>query len=426
MTKYIGWNKGSIEKLPTPEKRTRYYHNYLKGLHIDVMKSGKKSFRFNYKMNGYNFTYSIGDYPEITPAIALDRCRELKVSLSKGINPQEDKITKRKELTFRQFFFERYLDIQFTKKEIEGVKPHYTLNKLGKEVIKFEGKITKRVANLVETYNAHIHHASFSKKKMSEINYTDISSFLKTISSKSMHNRLIRELRAVFNTSDVVQVNPVNRALKLDTVMKPLKPRTLKLSNEDLGKLGKALTLIRSGFFEKDKGRYYQPQHLQANIIEILVYEGLRPDEVYSMKWTEVIDGVYKTETKTGYKEIPLTQQTIKIINSIERSSPYIFPSPYKRDEPIKSVRKVWIKALGLAGINPEYQIKDLRSTYSSKATQRFGLFDSSKLTNHSSTKVVEKHYSDLDSGERLSRKNEIAEEFENILSGGGKVVKLG
>ena len=41
MTKYIGWNKGSIEKLPTPEKRTRYYHNYLKGLHIDVMKSGK-------------------------------------------------------------------------------------------------------------------------------------------------------------------------------------------------------------------------------------------------------------------------------------------------------------------------------------------------------------------------------------------------
>ena len=144
------------------------------------------------------------------------------------------------------------------------------------------------------------------------------------------------------------------------------------------------------------------------------------------MKWTEVIDGVYKTETKTGYKEIPLTQQTIKIINSIERSSPYIFPSPYKRDEPIKSVRKVWIKALGLAGITPEYQITDLRSTYSSKATQRFGLFDSSKLTNHSSTKVVEKHYSDLDSGERLSRKNEIAEEFENILSGGGKVVKLG
>ena len=425
MTKYIEFNKGSINKIPKPEKRIRYYHKELKGLNIDVRPTGVKTFYFNYKVNGYNYNFRIGVYPQITPANALDRCRELKVSLAKGINPQLEKTQKRKELTFREFFFDRYLDIQFTKKEIEGVKPYYTLNKLGREVIKFEGKITKRVANIVETYNAHIHHASFSKKKMSDITNEDISSFLKTISSKSMHNRLIREIRAVFNTSDVLP-NPVSKALKVGTVMKPLKARTVKLDNDDLMKLGKALTMLRSGFFEEDKGRYYQPQKLQANIIEILVYEGLRPDEVYSMKWTEVIDGVYKTQTKTGYKEIPLTQQTMRIINSIDRLSPYIFPSPYKRDEPIKSVRKVWIKALGLAGINPEYQIKDLRSTYSSRATSRFGLFDSSKLTNHSSTKVVEKHYSDLDSGERLSRKNEIAEEFENILSGGGKVVKLG
>tara|TARA_B100001059_G_scaffold78444_1_gene76222 strand:+ start:93 stop:1370 length:1278 start_codon:yes stop_codon:yes gene_type:complete len=424
MTKCIEFNKGSINKIPKPEKRIRYYHKELKGLNIDVRPTGVKTFYFNYKQNGYNYNYRIGVYPQITPAIALDRCRELKVSLAKGINPQLEKTQKRKELTFREFFFDRYLDIQFTKKEIEGVKPYYTLNKLDREVIKFEGKITKRVANIVETYNAHIHHASFSKKKMSDITNEDISSFLKTISSKSMHNRLIREIRAVFNTSDVLP-NPVSKALKVGTIMKPLKARTVKLKNDDLMKLGKALTMLRSGFFEEDKGRYYQPQKLQANIIEILIYEGLRPDEVYSMKWTEVIDGVYKTQTKTGYKEIPLTQQTMRIINSIDRLSPYIFPSPYRKDEPIKSVRKVWVKALKIAEINSEYQIKDLRSTYSSRATSRFNLFISSKLTNHSSTKVVEKHYSDLDSGERLSRKNEIAEEFENILSGGGKVVKL-
>ena len=425
MTKYIEFNKGSINKIPKPEKRTRYYHKELKGLNIDVRPTGVKTFYFNYKENGYNFNYRIGVYPEITPAVAVDRCRDLKVSLAKGINPQLEKTQKRKELTFREFFFDRYLQIQFSKKDLSGLKPYYTISKLDKEIIKFEGKATKKANSIVETYNAHIHHASFSKKKMSDITNEDISSFLKTISSKSMHNRLIRELRAIFNTSDVLP-NPVSKALKVGTVMKPVKARTVKLDTDDLMKLGKALTKLRSGFFEEDKGRYYQPQKLQANIIEILVYEGLRPDEVYSMKWTEVIDGVYKTETKTGYKEIPLTQQTMRIINSIDRVSPYIFPSPYRKDEPIKSVRKVWIKALDLAGINPEYQIKDLRSTYSSRATQRFGLFDSSKLTNHSSTKVVEKHYSDLDSGERLSRKNEIAEEFENILSGGGKVVKLG
>jgi integrase len=207
--------------------------------------------------------------------------------------------------------------------------------------------------------------------------------------------------------------------------MKPIKARTIKLSNEDIMKLGKALDKISSGYMQ-DNGFFYQPQRIQAFIIEILALEGLRPDEVYSMKWTEIIDGIYKTETKTGYKEIPLTNQTMKILNSIERVSPYIFPSPKDNKEHIQSVRKVWIKALELSGINPEYQLKDLRSTYSSRATQRFGLFDSSKLTNHSSTKVVEKHYSDLDSGERLARKNELANEVEALLSGGGKVVKLG
>ena len=127
MTKYIEFNKGSINKIPKPEKRIRYYHKELKGLNIDVRSTGVKTFYFNYKENGYNYNYRIGVYPQITPAIALDRCRELKVSLAKGINPQLEKTQKRKELTFREFFFDRYLDIQFTKKEIEGVKPYYTL-----------------------------------------------------------------------------------------------------------------------------------------------------------------------------------------------------------------------------------------------------------------------------------------------------------
>ena len=54
-----------------------------------------------------------------------------------------------------------------------------------------------------------------------------------------------------------------------------------------------------------------------------------------------------------------------------------------------------------------------------------FGTWISSKLTNHTNSRTVEKHYSDLDSGERVSRKNEVAETFENLLQGGGKVVQI-
>ena len=103
MTKYITFNKGTIDKLPTLEKRARYYHNEIKGLHIDVRSSGLKSFKINYKMNAYSYTYTIGGYPETPPAVAIDRAREIKASLAKGFNPQEEKINKRKEKKCRIF-----------------------------------------------------------------------------------------------------------------------------------------------------------------------------------------------------------------------------------------------------------------------------------------------------------------------------------
>ena len=64
MTKYIEFNKGSINKIPKPEKRIRYYHKELKGLNIDVRSTGVKTFYFNYKENGYNYNYRIGYTPK--------------------------------------------------------------------------------------------------------------------------------------------------------------------------------------------------------------------------------------------------------------------------------------------------------------------------------------------------------------------------
>ncbi|MDA0764297.1 MAG: hypothetical protein O3A39_07665 [Proteobacteria bacterium] len=41
MTKYITSNKGTIDKLPTLEKRARYYHNEIKGLHRLLTRTGQ-------------------------------------------------------------------------------------------------------------------------------------------------------------------------------------------------------------------------------------------------------------------------------------------------------------------------------------------------------------------------------------------------
>ena len=425
MTNYIKFNKGNIDKLPNPDKRgARYYHEEIKGLHIEVMPSGQKYYRLAYKMNGYQFWYKIGVYPEMTPAIAVDRGRELKMLVAKGINPQQARLDKRQELTFREFYRTVFLTNKLGKLNYPDVKTVLVRNHSNtKDILKFEKKVDKKIAKLLEVYNAHIHGAPFSRKQMSDITYSDISSFLRTISSPSMVNRLIRELRHIFNHSDLV-VNPVKVALTKSISMQFVKPRTVKFKNEEMIKIGQALKQIKEGYLQ-DNGFYYQPQRVQANVIEILSYEGFRPDEVMRMKWTDIVDNVYKLNSKSGYQERQLTPQTMRIINGLERVSPYIFPSPTNRSEPIKSVRKVWLKVLEIAGLK-DYQLKDFRNFYSSRATARFTLFDSSKMTYHASTKVVEKNYSDLDRGELAQKRNALAEEIENLLNGGGKLVNLG
>ncbi|MDB4234635.1 tyrosine-type recombinase/integrase, partial [Alphaproteobacteria bacterium] len=160
------------------------------------------------------------------------------------------------------------------------------------------------------------------------------------------------------------------------------------------------------------------------------LFEGMRPNEIYSMKWEEIKGSRYKTQSKTGDIETELTSHTLNELKKLNRDCDYVFvgnvtKKGVKPNSHIKSIRKTWHKACELANIT-DLELYDLRKTFSSNATQIFGLFDSSKLTNHKSMKVVEKHYSHLDSGETKSRKDQLSNKFNNLLNGGGKVVNIG
>ena len=150
----------------------------------------------------------------------------------------------------------------------------------------------------------------------------------------------------------------------------------------------------------------------------------MRPNEIYSMKWEEIEGSRYRTSSKTGDIETELTFHTLNELKKLDRNTTYVFEGR-KPNSHIKSIRKTWHKACELANIT-DLELYDLRKTFSSNATQTFGLFDSSKLTNHKSMKVVEKHYSHLDSGETKLRKDQLSDKFNNLLNGGGKVVNIG
>jgi len=418
--KKIRFNKNNIENLETKEKRYKTYSDEVRGLYVEVFPSGRKAFRVKYRANYKPYTHSLGWYPFMIPIKAVKRAMEVLTSVSNGINPQVDKIKKREELTFKEYFIERFLPLQLDRR---FSKEEFTITDEGR--IKWRTGVLKKIYNLTDGYNAHLRFAKFINKKISDISIEDITVFSKQITKSHIHNRLMKELSRFFNTTSL-KVNPVRRALATDIQLRPTKARLIKATPDEVKDIGIALEQIKNGYMQEDKGLYYQPKPKQVAIIKILLFEGLRPNEVYKMEWSMVNKlGVYDTDTKTGEKTIPLTRQSLKVLSEIEKKSKYVFPSPKNNNQHIKSIRKVWEKVLKLSGVNKDLRLYDLRSTFSSKASMMFGTWASSKLTNHTNSKIVEKHYSDLDSGERVSRKNEVAETFENLLQGGGKVVQI-
>lgn len=418
-TKTIKFNKSSLDAIPTPDKRTKYYSDEVKGLVLEITPKGAKSFRVLYSHNYTSKAYTIGSYPDITPSVAITRAKELRALITQGLDPQAEKKEKQKEHTFKTFFIDRYIPMQIARRNMKT-----TAMTLPNGRIKFNDIVEGKNGKLLEGYNAHIKNAKFLNKKLSEITERDIHFFINSIGSNSMANRLIRELRAIFNKTDL-SINPVSRALKRELTMRSVKPRTVKATKEQIISLGKALPKILNGYFMEEKGFYYQPQPIQAYIIQILLFEGLRPNEVMSMKWTELDGNIYSTDTKTGQKQFRLTAPTMRIINTLEKKSEFVFPSPINPKKPITNIRKTWTTLCKLAGIE-DLNLYDLRKTFSSAGTKKFGLHTSSKLTGHSNLSTVSKHYSHLDMDEITEAKEEIAGEFENLLLGGGKVVKFG
>ena len=420
----IIFNKSNIESIEAPLNREKVYSSEIKGLFCEVFKSGTKSFKVQYKLNNLLFVYTIGKYPEIHPSYAITKAKEVKRLVSEGINPHKEKLKERKEPTFREYYLKEYIPLKISNYEeykdlkvfLDEDTKHKNLNR-----IRYSDKVSKGLETLVQNYNSVLRDHSFCNKRMIDIEPLDIQRLFLDISKKQTANQLMRQLRNVFEFYNPLN-NPVKVALKKYIKLHASKARTRKATEEELIRLGNALHKIENGYL-MDNGFYYQPQKIQAIIIRICLFEGLRPNEIYSMKWEEIEGSRYKTNSKMGDIETELSHATLTELKKLNRNSDYVFEGR-KPNSHIKSIRKTWHKACELANIT-DLELYDLRKTFSSKATQTFGVFDSSKLTNHKNTKTVEKHYSHLDSGETKERKDQLSDTFNNLLNGGGKVVNI-
>lgn len=79
-------------------KEKLYRLNDFNGLYLEVKPSGKKAWRYRFKLNGKSSMFALGEYPAVKLAEARVKCEQARKQVADGINPalarQLDKIRK--------------------------------------------------------------------------------------------------------------------------------------------------------------------------------------------------------------------------------------------------------------------------------------------------------------------------------------------
>lgn len=301
-------------------------------LYLYVTPTGRKSWRFSYKINGKYKTYTYGLYPETTLQEAREAHKAVHKLVSKGIDPhdherqQKREAEKAKELTFGQIADE------WLKKRKAEVKP--------KTIADIESRLEKDVL-------PHIGNIP-----MIELEPGDLLAMIKKIESRGayeMANRARQYCSQILRYGIAIGKAKHDYTLAIGDA---LATRRVKhqpaLEPQDIPEFLTALS--------ENKARLY-PQTQLA--LKMLMLTFVRPIELAAAEWREIsfsnkLWTIPAAKMKMGYDHIvPLATQTLDILKELKATNghrPYVFVKQTKptdhmhRDTLSKAVRSLGFK----------------------------------------------------------------------------------
>lgn len=319
-----------LNSLPNAEKGKRYvvYDKKIPQLSVRVTDAGTKSFLIQKRQGSSILKITLGKFPQMTIDQARKKCLEQLSSLASGKNPNVEKRNLRKEITLGDLFkiyMERYSKIKKISWKYDEV-----------EIPKFLSK--------------------WFGRKISDISKTNVLKLHEEITRNNgsyQANRLLERLKSMYNRAiewGWDGINPCNgikknREYKRDRFVKPKE---------------------FPSFFEALQS---EESAVARNYIWLSLLTGARKSNVLAMRW-EDIDFELKVwkipQTKNGDPlNVPLTEEAITILKSIEQVSEWVFPSPKDINKHFVDPKKAWHRILKKAGIN-DLRIHDIRRTLAS------------------------------------------------------------
>ena len=375
------FTRSAIKGRPLPVKRSRWYDETQAGLILDVMPSGKMTFRVYkwFKQSPINVT--IGPYPSTTIEQARKETAKILAQIVSGDNPNEQKKeTRKKSLTFEQLFTQ-YMD-DFKANIKNGSRRQSSFDDHDK------------------TWRNHIVNI-LGKKQIHTLLQPDAKSFLNSIKQKksyAIYNKVVTLLKALLNfglRQELVEVNVFANIKKMSDVK-----RDRFLQQHEI-----------KPFFEALEKESEQVQDL----VKTLLFTGQRKHCVFSMEWNELNleAGTWTIPTSKMKAKKPHTVAlSIQVIEILKRrfvqrdaSTSFVFPSSISKSGHVTEKSgegSFWRRVTRSAGLWSEDKTKrltmhDLRRTLGSwQAIQGVDINSISKSLGHSDIRVTSDIYAHL------------------------------
>lgn len=325
--------KYTTNKLSDPEVRhakaedKKYKLSDGGGLYCEVLTTGTRVWRYNYRIHGKQKTYTIGEYPEIGLADARTARDEIRQSVKQGIDPAHQKQTKKREIQENAFqaIAEAWMARQ---KEQWSTSHHDRINSyLRRDVFPFLGA-----------------------REAASIEAAEIIPVIMRVSDRGAVNSAKRVKGFIQQVFDYAVVHgKATRNPAKDISLTLILPKTIKrhyAAITDPVQLGEVLRAIDG----------YQGSIIVRSALRLAPMLMLRPSELSSGEWSEVNfdtciwsipakrrklpTHLKKANRVTDAHIIALSDQAMKVLSDIHQYTGrgcYIFPSARGNSRPMSN-----------------------------------------------------------------------------------------
>lgn len=398
-----------VAKLPVdPKNRKMFWDSEVPKLAIHVYPSGSKTWCVQQHINGKDIRTTLGHPPEVCIREARSRAIQVLAGNSPHAPAADTRQDPRTVLAVAMAYIEDRLP----------GKPSYE---------KHKGLLRRDLPKWLAT------------KDLGQVNMADLRRIHSDLSYKpGSANALVSLLRTVANYG--LEQRWINTDPFPGRITPHAKKRRKKALNRDQYK----------ALLEAIRERQGRDDRLQWLALEAIVLTGGRKVEMLSLRHDEIdrkamviTKANHKTADKVGSKDLPLTPQLLDVVSRAEawkqrfveahpdeahiaqrlRSSPWVFPTPGRRDSKVGYLVNVDDDAQALfreleeENILPEgFVIHHLRSAFISMAMEQ-GLKVEvvAKLVGHADVNTTLRHYREISTDELDEGRTTISDFFGNL-----------